>query len=256
MKKAQQTCGVCRYATKCYSEHTSPKNVVLNILACRIRQDIDRNESSKILLEMVRPNLIRLIANARNRVGTLYIDADNLLADLESRVIESLISEDGYRIGEGAFLTEYLFGTNPKTGWVKKWILWAFSKNQRFHKRHVLTGTGLNTDVEDDEIGADNLLSQVNEDLYYTYEPDQDDHDTIQAITGIIDDGVTLNANEYRVISFCMLHANESNKSRLIDGTHTYLSSIMRVSRPRITRLFAVSRLKLLRATQKLGISL
>ena len=249
-----QKCGECRYSAKCYAERASPRNVVINILACRIRQNINRNESSRLLLEMIRPNLIRLIADARNKVGSHYIDADNLLADLESRVIESLLSEDGYRIGESAYLTEYLFGTNPKTGWVKKWILWGFSKNQRFHKRHVLTGTRMGQD--DEEKTNEDQVTPINEELYYSYEPDNSNDDAIKLIMGIIDDGVTLNANEYRVISFCLAHANESNRTRLIDGTHTYLSSIMGVSRPRITRLFSVGRMKLLREAQSKGISL
>jgi hypothetical protein len=78
----------------------------------------------------------------------------------------------------------------------------------------------------------------------------------INALIEIIDDGVTLNANEHRVISFCLAHANESNKTRLIDGTHTYLSSIMGVSRPRITRLYAVARKKLLQVANERGIGL
>jgi hypothetical protein len=73
---------------------------------------------------------------------------------------------------------------------------------------------------------------------------------------GAVEDGVTLNINEYRVISFCLAHTNESNKIRLIDGTHTYLSYIMGVSRPRITRLYAVAKKKLLKAAVERGISL
>jgi hypothetical protein len=253
--KLEQKCGGCLYLKKCYAERASPRNIVINILACRIRQGINRNESSRLLLEMIRPNLIKLITTARNKVGDHYIDAHNLLADLESRVIESLISEDGYRIGEPAYLTEYLFGTNPKTGWLKKWILWGFSKNQRFHKRHILIGAGLKSDMEEDEQDDNNLMGPVNDNLYHSYEPEESNEDAIQMMMNIINDGITLNANEYRVISFCMSHANESNKSRLIDGTHTYLSSIMGVSRPRITRLFSVSRVKILRAAQDRNIS-
>ena len=250
--RKEQRCSNCRYSSKCYSERASPRNVAINILACRIRQDIDRNESSKMFLSMIRPNLIRLITNARHAVGSHYIDADNLLVDLESRVIESLISDDGYRIGEPAYLTEYLFGTNPKTGWVKKWISWAFSKSQRFHKRHTLVGVGLKTDP-DDESGSV-IINTASENLYYSYEPD--DSDAIQSIMKIIEDGVTLSANEYRVISFCLVHANESNKARLIDGTHTYLSSVMMVSRPRITRIFSVGRHKLTKSVRDRNISL
>ena len=53
-----------------------------------------------------------------------------------------------------------------------------------------------------------------------------------------------------------MTHANEANKSRLIDGTHTYLSEIMNVSRPRVTRLFSVGSQKLVEAAKRAGVSL
>jgi len=248
-------CGKCRYAMKCYCHKASNRNVVINILACRIRMGINSNASATLLLEMVRPNLIRLVNNARVRVGSGYIDSKSLLTELESRIIECLLSEDGYKIGESAYLTEYLFGNNPRTGWVKKWILWYFSKHQRFYKKHTLFGDNPKSDTEDEisEIDRDSILeAEANN----THAPDNSNKDAINAMLNIIDDGVTLNANEYRVISFCLSNANESNKIRLIDGTHTYLSSIMGVSRPRITRLYSVARQKLLRAAQERGIGL
>jgi len=216
---------------------------------------IKSNESAKLLLEMIRPSLIKLVTNAVTRVGSGYIDMDSLIRDLESRVIECLIDENGYRIGESAYLTEYLFGTNPKTGWVRKWILWDFSKHKRFYSRHNLSGTNPKSDSAEDVSDTDRSAIAEYE-ANSAFEQDHTDKDTIQALMGIIDDGMTLNANEYRVIAFCLSHANESNKTRLIDGTHTYLSTIMGVSRPRITRLYAVARKKLLQAARHLDIGL
>ena len=254
--KKKQECGTCRYAEKCYSEKTSARNVVINILACRIRMDIERDKSTRLLLQMIRPKIISLVSNARSRVGSGYIHTNELLLDLESRVIESLLDEEGgYRIGETAYLTEYLFGTNPKTGWVRKWILWGFSKHQRFYKKHVLAGVSPISDTEEDIPDNDRLAISMNEEQN-SYEPDNDNKDAIQALMQIIDDGTTLNANEHRVIYFCLMHANESNKTRLIDGTHTYLSKIMGVSRPRITRLYSVARKKLLFAAKENNILL
>lgn len=252
---SKQECGTCRYVTKCYSERASNRNVVINILACRIRLKIDANESAKLLLKMVRPNLIKLVHKARARAGDGYIDTDSLLMDLESRIVESLINEDGYRIGESAYLTEYLFGTNPKTGWVRKWILWNFSKNQRFYKRHHLFGSNPKSDT-DEEITEHDRAAISDIETYHSYEPDESNDDAVAQLIEIINDGITLNANEHRVITFCLSHANESNKTRLIDGTHTYLSNIMGVSRPRITRLYAVARRKLLKAAEERGIGL
>lgn len=254
--KPTQNCGTCRYVSKCYSEKTSPRNVVINILACRIKKGINPNKSTRLLLDMVRPNLIRLVNNARNRVGGGYINMDNMIMDLESRIIEALLDEEnGYVIGGPAYLTEYLFGTNPRTGWVKKWILWDFSKQKRFLSKHTLSGTNPKSDTDDEVSDKDRKAIAESENIN-TFEHDHTDQDIIDSLMNIIDDGVTLNANEHRVISFCLTHANESNKTRLIDGTHTYLSYIMGVSRPRITRLYAVARRKLLAAAQARGISM
>jgi len=253
VNRNEQRCNECNYTNKCWSEKTSPRNVVINILACRIRMGINSNESAKLLLQMVRPSLINLVNNARSIVGAGYIDMEAVITDLESRIIECLIDENGYRIGEPAYLTEYLFGSRPNTGWVRKWILWNFHKDQRFGKRHILFGHNPQSD-SDDEMSENDRTALCTAESNSTYDPDNDTRDIMQALLGIVDDGITLNANEHRVISFCLTHANESNKFRLIDGTHTYLSAVMRVSRPRITRLFAVARKKILLAAKVHGL--
>jgi hypothetical protein len=204
---------------------------------------------------MIRPNLTKLVYKARDKVGNGYIDVDHLILDLESRVIECLISEEGYRIGEAAYLTEYLFGTNPRTGWVRKWILWNFSAQQRFYRKHTLYGINPKSDNCEDIPEHDRIAISKRE-LEKSNMPDQSDKSVIKAILNIIEDGITLNANEYRVISFCLAHTNEVNRHRLIDGTHTYLSTVMGVSRPRITRLFSVAKKKVLQVAKQKGISL
>jgi hypothetical protein len=256
MPKRTQSCNNCRYALKCYSERTTPRNVVINILACRIRKGINSNESTRLLLKMIRPKLLSLVNNARARVGGGYVNIEDLIRDLESRVIECLLdSENGYNIGGPAYLTEYLFGSNPRTGWVRKWILWNFSKQQRFYKKHTLVGHNPKSDTEN-EISEQDRIAISNVEEYNSNNLDESNKDALNAIMQIIDDGYTLNANEYRVLSFCLSHANESNKTRLIDGTHTYLANIMGVSRPRITRLFSVARSKITNAAKEHNIYL
>lgn len=253
---SEQECDTCRYVNKCYSKKTTPRNIVINILACRIRLNINKEESSRLLLKMVRPSIIKIASNAVARVGNNFINMNDLIMDLESRIIECLMDKDhGYRIGESAYLTEYLFGTNPRTGWVKKWVLWSFQKQRRFYTKHTLSG--INPKFDTDQDAPDNNQYAIAAFEYGdTLEEEYNARDIIQSLIKIIDDGITLNANEYRVIAFCLAHANESNRTRLIDGTHTYLSKVMGVSRPRITRLYAVARKKLLTAAQQRGISL
>jgi len=248
-------CGTCRYAERCYYLKAPSRQIAINVLVCRIRNNISRESSSKLLLEMLRPGIIRLISNAKSRVGSGYINVESLLSDIESRVIESLLSTDGFRLGERAFFGEYMFGTSPRTGWIKKWIMWGFSKDQRFYKRHSLLGTNAKSDSEEEMSDSDR--SQINDHEISQYsEPDESCADAINAIKGIIDDGASLNTNEYRVMAFCLAHANESNKARLIDGTHTYLAEVMGVSRPRITHIFYVSKEKIKQKAVARGIQI
>lgn len=257
MKKPVQNCKMCAHAGKCYHPKASPRNVVINILVCRIRMGINRNESAKLLLNMIKPQLIKLVSNARSMVGSGYIDMDTLLLDLESRVIEYILSDDGYRIGDTVFFTEYMFGTNPKTGWVRKWILWGFSKDHRFYKRNLLLGIDPRSDSLEEMTDHDrSTISDYEDSNCYDYDVEKSSSEAVRAVMDIIDDGYTLNTNEYRVLSFCLSHANETNKARLIDGIHIYLSEIMSVSRPRITRLYSVSKTKIKNATREKGINL
>jgi len=243
--KHRQECFKCSYLKKCWGKSVSTNNVILNILACRIKRNIHPNESTKLFLKMIKPAIVQLVEHAKERVGTGYIDTQVLITDLESRIIECLISEDGYQIGGPAYLTSYLFSNDPRMGWVRKWILWHFSKYNRFCKRHMLYGDNPESDTEEEisELDRDAILAAEAE---QSVEPCSSNEVTINKIMEAINDGITLNANEYRVISFCMAHANESNQARLIDGIHIYLSEIMKVSRPRITRLYATSRSRIL----------
>ena len=244
-----QECNICKHVSKCYGP-TSPRNIVLNVLSCRIRNNIDADRSAKLLLDMIRPSLINLVNNARSMVGSGYIDIEYMIRDLESRVIECLIDENGYRVGGTSYLTSYLFSTNPAMGWVRKWILWHFHKDQRFFKRHTLFGSSPQSDSDEEMSEIDrNALNAAEVDN--SHEPDEETQQTVNNLMEIINDGYTLNHNEYRVMTFCLTHANESNKSRLIDGTHTYLSKAMKVSRPRVTRIFAVARNKLARTASQ-----
>jgi predicted DNA-binding protein (UPF0251 family) len=73
--------------------------------------------------------------------------------------------------------------------------------------------------------------------------PDEQSDFTRQ-LMAIIEDGVTLNSNEYRVLKFCLYNGNELNATRHIDGLHIMLANIMGVSRPRVTRLYKRAREK------------
>jgi len=252
----EQNCAQCIYADRCYAQSASPRNVVLNILACRVRNGIDRNKSATQFIEMIESNVLKLVHHAKARVGSGYVDIAELKRDLESRIIECLIDPvRGFNIGSPAFLTEYMFGLHKSTGWVRKWILWGFSKQNKFFKRHRFTGYNPDSDQEETIPEEDRkaiALAERNQtpDVY-----DQSNN-ALEAIKAIVWDGYTLNTNEFRVFAFCMTHSNPTNKVRLIDGMHMYMADIMGVSRPRCTKLFSCAKLKIIEEANRRGIKL
>lgn len=243
---------MCVHQQKCWGTHTnsgnpiSTQNVVINILVCRLQLGIDRDVTTRNLLHLLRPGMIRLLSYVREQGGH-NINYDELMVDIQSKAIEYLMND--YKIGDRGRATPYLF--DPKQGFLTKWIKWITGKNRRFYSHHELYAPRDESGEQDDYIdnaaskydgGWDSIYSQSGADANA-----ENEHTTelLDTATSIIEDGVTLNSNEYRVIKFCMANGNESNASRHIDGLHITLAEMMGVSRPRITRLYKRAREKL-----------
>ena len=90
-------------------------------------------------------------------------------------------------------------------------------------------------------------MTEVALDAHYANER----HSLVDEVGEIIENGLTLNANEYRALRFCMNNANDSNDIRMIDGLHIHLARMMGVSRPRVTRLYKRGKDKLTVAIRK-----
>lgn len=172
------------------------------------------------------------------------MDMDQLLLDMQSTAIEYLMRD--YKIGDRGRATPYLF--DPHQGFLTKWVKWVTSKNRRFYSNHELYGPNSSDGEDQNEsdtpgpeatAGWSAVFETTDSVRYSPYvELEREASDLSQTVADIIDDGQTLNSNEYRVIKFCMHNANEGNQTRHIDGLHIYLAKLMGVSRPRITRLY------------------
>jgi hypothetical protein len=199
---------------------------------------------------MFKPGMLRLISAAQ-QTNDYALDQDQLLHDMSSRMIEYLLSD--YKIGDMGRATPYLF--DPQQGFLTKWIKWALNKSRKFYVHHELTGHGNNDDSQNDDI-VNEFYDEVDSEWgmpkqsYGSYTPsemelEQERTEFNNTLFSIIEDGITLNSNEYRVIKFCLHNGNELNTHRHIDGLHIALASIMGVSRPRITRLYKRAKEKL-----------
>lgn len=260
MTTPRQTCTTCAHLQKCWALRThtgkpiSKNNIVINKLICCLQLGIKKDQAAANLINMYKPGMMRLISNARQSNIDPNMDVEQLFNDMSSTMIEYLMHD--YKIGDRGRATPYLF--DPQQGFMTKWIKWILSKNRRFYTHHEL----FSVSDEHDEEGTkpwDSAMSGSTTQWRATHGNSYNNHEYVHAdneleaeasersrqIMTIIEDGITLNSNEYRVMKFCMVNANETNASRFIDGLHIRIAQLMGVSRPRATRLYR-------RATHKL----
>jgi hypothetical protein len=241
-----QQCSRCRHIYKCRSRRTtsgkvlSDRNDTINLLVCRLKININVDQSAASLLKLFRPGMINLVADAKRRANGVNVDFDEMLAEMQSFTIESIMTK--YRIGELNPITNFLF--DIKSGYLIKWSRWYVTKLRRFYSRHVLSGYGQSDDefeFSDDGDGqrtaGDTVWDPSAEDSVIEFQA-RAQHTLADDVSSIVEDGTTLNTNEYRAIKFCLQNANDSNDVRMIDGLHIQLARLMGVSRPRVTRLY------------------
>lgn len=255
-----QNCSECAHLVKCRWRRTpagnplSDRNDTINLLVCRIKLGINRDQSTTSLLQLFKPGMVNLVSYAKKRTNSARINFDDMVMEMQSFTIESILNK--YRIGELNPITNFLF--DLKSGYLTKWAKWYVTRATRFDIRHQLMGAspyGEGDDSADDYLdniydGAEvsHSTSPVRELVDESYVEAYENEDTrtmAQEVMEIIDDGVTLNANEHRVLKFCLQNANEGNEVRMVDGLHILMARSMGVSRPRITRLYKRGRDKL-----------
>ena len=233
-----QDCQNCPFKSKCWDTSQDPRDevLVLNLLVCRLKLGVKRDPTARLLLRMLQPK-IEAIANFISRRCDVA-DRPELVAEIQSAIIEYLISE--YKLGERAWPLHYLFA-KPRgviTGWALKYIERRRAEQQRF------ANLSLTPDIEFEEaiteLNAQITRGQIQSGpaaLAPPEEPPEPPARTpIAAALSHVDDGLTLNAREYRVLQFCLRHAGDGETP--VAGLHAYLATQLGLDRSTVSRVF------------------
>lgn len=219
----KQECSRCPHINKCWK--TSVNNIIINLLVCRIQNKIERQKSTVVLLQMIRPQLQKMARSMKDDYVGSSLQLDELVREMESTVVEHILTH--YVIGEIAYFTYYLFGY--PNGIMRKWVAWRLAKSKKFFNTHYLT--------EDPYQDPDTAS-------YDPYAETQDDR--IATASAMVDDCTTLRTNEYRIMKFCLMNAHDDRQTRMVDGLHLYMARVMEISRTRVTQHFRNAKQRIL----------
>jgi hypothetical protein len=250
---AKQECSKCKHIGRCRSRKAfggktlSDKNDTINILVCRLKLSINVNETTRTLLDIFKYGVLNLITHTKKRADDQDINYNDMHMEINAYIIECIMTK--YSLGELNPITSFLF--DFKTGFLPKWCIWYVNRTVKWHERHQHIDN-IKSDTEDENTEESNVDDS---EAHYLYKkPQEEEHvnfedpfatSIVDDSLKIIEDGLTLNMNEYRVMRFALQNANDSNEVRMIDGIHIHQAMRMRVSRPRATRLFKRAREKL-----------
>lgn len=240
----QQDCSSCQMMRRCWS--TGPRYVSINLLICRIHRGIDRDKSTRQLLELLKPKIGRITQVIMQKVGpAITPDPAVVENDVAAAIVEYLTSY--YQWGDLAFPLFFLFG--GKSGVMHRWTL-AYSTRKRKEWRNTYPMGGISADADGAfEDRLDRLQSAATGGALTSWDHGEspgerevnlttklDEQARLQKVRQIVDDGMSLSLSEYRVFTFCLDNAAETG--RPINGLHAFLAQRMDIVRSRVARLF------------------
>jgi hypothetical protein len=217
---------------------------------CRIKRGIDVNRSTKLLLELVKPKLVKLSQEIINATGASGRDRDMIFADVQSEFVNLLLHK--YIIGEWGYMLHYLFGM-PK-GLMRRYVTSTITRRRKYNAE-MLSGP-MSHSIEDHRHQNPEEKYERLERKRQHFEAATNPDETMESahikglarrINGIIEDGVTLRLAEYRVLRFCL--DNASDQKRPLNGLHIYMGKVLGVVRSRCTKLYADALVKVREAS-------
>ena len=203
------------------------------------------NQSTKLLLELLRPKLVQLAQEIINATGASGGDRDNIFADVQSQFIDLLMHK--YVLGEYGYMLHYLFGV-PK-GLMRRYVSSEITKKRKYNSQFLDPGSGNRFEDGRGSRVDQNSFSDNDRFIFARREPmepatnpdDTLEEAHVKALAGrindIIDDGITLRLAEYRVLRFCL--DNASDARRPLNGLHIYMGRVLGVVRSRCTKLYS-----------------
>lgn len=238
----RQDCSRCRKVRNCWMPGISARLIATNLLVCRIKHNVQRDAATRMLLEMLRPKLLREATSVMKGLDPQdgHVDFDAVMADLESAVIVALVHH--YIVGEIAYPLYYLFG--PRSGVVTHFAA-AYAQRQRKQQRTFVLAEDVYAHVHGHEEPAapeDDIDARL--DRART-------RDVIATARQVIDDGLSLSLDEFRVMRFCLTNADETSK-RPTNGLHAHIATRMGLVRSWVTKLAADATRKIVDRTRRL----
>jgi hypothetical protein len=268
-----QDCSTCRNQKNCWMKGIGPRTIAINLLVCRMLRGIDRDNSTRLLLELLRPKVGRIASDIAKRVAPVFqLDADEVICDIESAVVEYLLSR--YLMGELAYPLYYLFG--GRNGVMFRWSLAYISKIRRNWKDTYSVGICL---PEGDRMGSRassaasyesrlRIVNSASAGMQMSSMPSSplgeaesvedsiverlDSVHNARKALSILDDGHTLPLTEYRVLAFCFENAHDRGVKRPTNGLHAYMAKRFSVVRSRIGRLYSLGVTQLTETMERL----
>lgn len=219
-QSSAQDCSTCQRQFICYAPKIKAEHIILNLLTCRIKRGIDVSRSSKMFLAQCRKMTWRL---AKQAVKGTNIDLAVATADIESYIIE--VMQNTYTHGEIFYPLPFLF--SPFKGRATFFVANYARKTRKFGDTHLLQ----------------NEYENPNWDGAPEPEVEEQDTDVTRRARAIIEDGVTLNLEEYRVLKFCMTNAKDAK--RPLNGLHVYLALVGDIPRIKCTQIYSTAIKKL-----------
>lgn len=250
-----QDCSTCPHLSWCWKDGLSEPVIVSHLLTCRIQRDIARDKSIKLFLELVRPKVRKMAAWVHQRTA---IDMDEIVADMESTIVESLCFK--YKFGSVAPLV-WLF--HERLGAVRHWAIRTvydterrnnmfFSYDETRPEMHEAGGADVFPDLER---SLRRLNTASTRGRIHTLPLPQEeaiegtDEEIVELCARaleVVEDGVTLPVAEYRVLKFCL--QNTRDFQNLTQKLHKYMAGAFGQRRKVISHLYGMATRRLLAA--------
>lgn len=261
VQSPKQDCANCPQLRKCWNMTNNPSDAVLviNLLVCRLKLGIKVNQSTKLLLRLLRPKVVRTAQWIRATVEPLTVDLDDIIVELESTCIEYLLRD--YDMGERAWPLHYLFG-RPR-GVIRGWAMKRANAIRREAHTHYQYGlamvdTGHGAMTQDFETNLTIANAKATKIYSIPDAPETPDYgarldkrketERYEGMVDIIEDGVTLPLSEYRVMRFCMANAYTQDDPRPVTGLHGFLADHTGVKRRAISKYYRYAGYQLVEA--------
>lgn len=223
----RQDCSTCRTQPVCWDQRLNTPQIAANLLACRVYRHIDTDRSMRAFLDRVK---FAVRKRAKNLPRHRYASQEAL-----EREMMSILGEQLMQLIPGAKYHPLQVLLGERSSVVK-----AIQRDKTFLPRDKFTS------LHDSDHKRDAFVVEP--------QPVEDDawaeQHRVETATAVIEDGRTLNADEFLVLSFCMAAAK--NCSRPVHGLHSWLAEHTPLRKAAVTTAYRQGTRKLVEAMNAL----